>query len=227
MQIEPPQSYEEELARHPQLHALRAFVATELDDDPGHDLAHCERVARTMLALDPSLPFAQVVASALMHDLVNVPKDSKERGNASALSATRARELLPGYGFSESDIEVIALAILDHSYSRGAVPTSALGQALQDADRLEAIGALGLFRTISTGTRMGARYFDSSDPFASSRELDDLRFTVDHFFTKLLTLPKTLHTEAGRAEAERRVAFLREFLSQLASELHAELPRLT
>ncbi len=221
-----PDVFAQAIEKRPSLLALRAYVANTLDDDPGHDLAHCERVAMTMCALDESVPFEQVVAAALTHDLVNVPKNSPQRANASELSAARVKELLPRYGFSSEDIEVIAEAVRDHSYSRGAVPTSALGRALQDADRLEAIGALGLFRTISTGTRMGARYFDPRDPFAVSREHDDLKYTVDHFFTKLLTLPETLLTEAGREEAERRVAFMRTFLEQLARELHVELPPL-
>ena len=80
------------------------------------------------------------------------------------------------------------------------------------ADRLEALGALGLCRTLSTGARMGARYFHPQDPWAQDRELDDRAFTVDHFFTKLLRLAPTLQTEAGRAEAHRRAAFMERFV---------------
>ena len=66
---------------------------------------------------------------------------------------------------------------------------------------------------------MGAQYFDGADPFAEHRNLDDRRFTLDHFSTKLLRLPETMLTAAGRREAERRVAFLRAFMQQLALEL--------
>ena len=113
----------------------------------------------------------------------------------------------------------IAEAVRDHSFSRGAVPETALGRSLQDADRLEALGALGLFRCVSTGTRMGARYFADDDPFARERPLDDRAFSVDHFYAKLLGLPATMLTDVGRAEATRRAAFLEMTLAQLASEL--------
>ncbi len=208
------------IAEDAALGALLERARALLDDDPGHDLEHCLRVAGWALRCGGErVAKREAIAAALLHDVVNVPKNDPRRVQASALSAIEARTILPAHGFDEDAIERIAEAIEDHSYSRGAAPRSDLGRALQDADRLEALGALGLFRTISTGTRMGARYFDPSDPFADARPLDDRRFSVDHFFTKLLRLPETLTTEAGRAEARSRVAFLEEVLAQLAREL--------
>lgn len=198
----------------------RAAAALGADDDPAHDLAHALRVAKSALAIaEPGVDARRLVAAALLHDIVNVPKDSPERFRASALCAERARAWLPEHGFQAAAIDEIAAAIEDHSYSRGAVPRSALGRALQDADRLEAVGALGLMRCISTGARMGARYFDPSDPWAKHRALDDRRYSVDHFFTKLLALPDTMLTPGGREEGRRRAEFLRAFLRQLGEEL--------
>ncbi len=201
-------------------------VADMLDDDPGHDLSHALRVALWTVRLggddvDPR----SAIAAALLHDVINLPKDSPKRSEASVLSAARARELLPRHDFDQRAIDAIADAIRDHSYSRGAIPETTLGKALQDADRLEALGALGIFRTISCGTRMGARYFHADDPWAAERDLDDRAFTVDHFFEKLLRLTDTMQTDAGRAEAARRTAFLRAFLDQLAGELGTPLTR--
>jgi len=208
------------IAADPALAALTDRVAARLDDDPGHDLEHCLRVAGWAIrcggdAVDPR----ECVAAALLHDLINLPKDHPDRAKASERSAEAARAILPAHGFDAAAIDRIAHAVEDHSFSRGAVPRDALGDALQDADRLEALGALGLCRTISTGTRMGARYFHAADPWAAERALDDRAFSVDHFFTKLLTLPATLRTEVGRAEARRRAAYLEGFLDQLADEL--------
>ncbi len=213
------------IGEHPGLQRLLAHAREVLDDDPGHDLEHCLRVAGWTLRcgagrLDPF----EAVAAALLHDVVNVPKDDPRRREASALSADEARRLLSPLDLAPASIERIAEAIEDHSHSRGAVPNSALGCALQDADRLEALGALGLFRTISTGARMGARYFDAQDPWARERPLDDLRFTVDHFFTKLLALPATMCTDVGRAEASARVAAMEALLDQLAMELGRPRP---
>lgn len=203
----------------PVLTRLRAQVATRLDDDPGHDLEHCLRVAGWAMRCAPEVPKRDAVAAALLHDVVNVPKDDPRRSQASLLSADVAREMLGRLSFSTADIECIARAVEDHSYSRGATPRSPLGDAIQDADRLEALGALGLMRCISTGTRMGAAYFHAADPFARARTLDDRAYSVDHFFTKLLRLPASFRTPVGRAEAGRRAAFLRATLCQLADEL--------
>jgi uncharacterized protein len=192
--------------------------------DLTHDVAHGLRVAHWTLQLggadvDPR----EAVAAALLHDAVNLPKDSPERALASTKSAEYARTRLSGE-FTPEAIDRIADAIRDHSFSRGAVPATPLGRALQDADRLEALGAIGLLRCVSTGVRMQGEWFHGEDPWATSRELDDSRYSVDHFYKKLLKLPATMRTEAGRAEAERRAAFLRAFLVQLGVELGNPAP---
>ncbi|MFO0745595.1 MAG: HD domain-containing protein [Myxococcota bacterium] len=209
------------VAADPELARLNAFAAERMDDDPGHDLAHCLRVALWTIELGRPLGVdpREAVAAALLHDIVNVPKDHPDRHRASERCAEVAQAELPAFGFDAAAVERIADAIRDHSFSRGAVPTGALGQALQDADRLEALGALGLFRCISTGARMGARYYHDADPWARERALDDRAYSIDHFFKKLLGLPATMLTAAGRAEGERRAAFLRTTLDALASEL--------
>lgn len=209
--------------------SLRALLQTArgfFDGDPGHDEHHARRVAAWTLRLaGPDVPPRLALAAALLHDAVNVPKDSPERARASELSAALVREVLPRHGFSSDEVELVADAVRDHSYSRGATPSSALGRALQDADRLEALGALGLMRCISCGTRMGASYFDAHDPWAERRQRDDRRYSIDHFFEKLFELPKTMQTELGRREAERRAGILRAFLEALASEIDVPLPR--
>ncbi len=215
------------IAHDPALSALYDDVRQLMDDDPGHDLAHVLRVALWTLRIGaPDVDPRHAIAAALLHDIVNVPKDSPDRARASELCAAAARDLLARHGFEDDEVADICEAIRDHSYSRGATPRTPLGKALQDADRLEAVGAIGICRTISTGTRMGAHYFDTEDPWARERPLDDRRFSVDHFFTKLLRLPATMNTAAGRAEAERRADLMRAFLLQLGDELGEPPPEL-
>ncbi len=207
------------------LSTLLEWATVELGDDPGHDAAHALRVALWTIRLgDESVDPREAIAAALLHDGVNLPKNHPERHLASQLSAELALRLASERGFSQDAAQRISDAVRDHSFSRGATPEHPLGRALQDADRLEALGAIGLFRTISTGTRMGARYFHDDDPWATSRSLDDLRYSIDHFFTKLLKLAPTLLTDAGRAEAARRSAFLEATLVQLGDELGVPCP---
>ncbi|MGE0785843.1 MAG: HD domain-containing protein [Sandaracinaceae bacterium] len=188
--------------------------------DPGHDVEHHLRVAGwTLRCASNDVDRVEAVAAALLHDVVNVPKDDPARASASAQSAATARVELIAVGFGAHAIERMARAIEDHSYSRGQAPRSALGDALQDADRLEALGAIGLMRTFSTGAKMGAKYFCASDPFAEARELDDRRYTLDHFERKLLRLAETMRTPRGREEAERRTALMRAFVDAVALEL--------
>lgn len=199
---------------------LLAVAADRLDDDPGHDLEHALRVCFWTIRLGGgALVPADAIAAGLFHDLVNLPKTHPDRHLASERSAEAAEPILREVGFDEGAIQTIAEAITDHSYSRGATPRSLLGRALQDADRLEALGVLGLFRTISTGTRMNARYFDSRDPWATRRPLDDKRYSVDHFTTKLFKLPETMTTDEGRIEATRRRDRMARMLEDLGDEI--------
>ena len=100
-----------------------------------------------------------------------------------------------------------------------------MGAVLQDADRLDAIGALGIARTFATAQAMSSRgqasrFYDPADPMATTgRPLDDSRQPVDHFFAKLLKLAATMHTATAKAEAATRHARMEAFLADLSSEL--------
>ena len=190
-------------------------------DDPGHDLAHIERVLASCRRLGPpeGARLELLLAAAAVHDLVNVPKNHPDRPRAGELAAEKARPLLADAGFSSDEIAAIARAVAEHSFSRGARPSSVESAVLQDADRLDALGAVGIMRCLSCGALMGARYYDRADPLARHRAPDDRAFSLDHFFVKLFKLPALMNTAAGRAEAERRVAFMRTFVAQLATEI--------
>ncbi len=213
------------IANDQALTELLAEVRRRANGDGAHDVGHLLRVATWTLRLaEPTVSGRNAIAAALLHDWVNLPKSSSQRSEASALSATEAARLLADRDFDRPSIADITEAIVDHSFSRGDQPRSPLGRALQDADRLEALGAIGVFRTAATGATMGTDFFDADDPWAEHRELNDSRHTVDHFFVKLLRLPATMTTEAGRREAARRAAFMGAFLRQLGDEIGAPPP---
>ena len=214
------------MATDPVLRAIVREVESRLDDDAAHDMGHLTRVADWTVRLAGDAVTARVcIAAALLHDIVNIPKTHPDRARASEQSAAVARALLPQFDFTTDEITSIADAIRDHSFSRGAVPESTLGKALQDADRLEALGVIGTFRCVATGVRFDAEFFHATDPWASHRPLDDAHYSVDHYFTKLLRLPATFHTTGGRDEAERRADVMRRLLESLALELGQPLTR--
>jgi len=215
------------IAGDPDLPGLLETARARMAGDPGHDLHHALRVALEAVRIgrEEGVPPRLCAAAALLHDIVPVAKDSPQRAGASGLCAAEAARLLAARGWPAAEVDLVAGAIRDHSFSRGAVPATPLGRALQDADRLDALGAIGVLRTVSTGVLMGADYFDPADPWARARPLDDRAHSVDHFFVKLLRLPATMRTEGGRREAERRARFMEGFLRQLGSEI-GEVPPL-
>lgn len=213
--------------------AINEFRAAEngstAPKDPAHGFHHSLRVARLTLKLrdlenpqnDDRFSDEAGILSAVFHDWVNVPKNSPMRSKAAELSAEKAKEWLRKRSYPEQGIQEIADAIMDHSYSSGRVPRTLLGKCLQDADRLEALGTIGLFRMISIGTQMGAAFFDEEDPWAKHRDLADHQFMVDHCFVKLLLLPQKFQTQAGRVFANKRKDTILEFLKNLGEELGA------
>lgn len=189
--------------------------------DAAHDLEHVRRVVTnaTRLAQLENARLDVIVPAAWLHDCVAVPKDSPDRSRASTLAAAEASRLLVAWGVDEGLVPEIAHAIEAHSFSAGITPRTREAGVLQDADRLDAIGAIGIARCLMLGAQLGRPLYVPGDPFCERREADDLASSIDHFYTKLLGLAATFVTEAGRKEAERRTVTLRRFLDDLRHEL--------
>jgi uncharacterized protein len=214
--------------RFPRHQAVWAQVEPQLP--PGelaHDRHHIDRVYRWALRLsgeggvDPDLAGAM----ALVHDLAFVPKDSPDRALGGERSAQLAGAVLASAGYIPIEVTAIAEAVRTSSWSRGLAPANALGVVLQDADRLDAIGAVGLLRTVACAQFMSkperpGRFYHDSDPFAvSGRALDDKAQAIDHCYAKLLKLAAGMHLPTAKAEAARRHAALVDFLGVLRREL--------
>ena len=192
-----------------------------LEGDVAHDLEHIRRVVANAkhLAADEGARLEVVVPAAWLHDCVAVPKDSPDRPRASRLAAVEATRLLRGWGAPEAWLPDIAHAIEAHSFSAGIRPATIEAGVLQDADRLDALGAVGLGRVLMLGATLGRPLYVPGDPFCEHRAPDDLASSVDHFYTKLLGLSATFTTAAGRVAAERRTRTLWRFLDDLRHEL--------
>ncbi len=191
------------------------------DADAAHDRAHVRRVVATArdLAREEGAERAVVVPAAWLHDCVVVPKDAAARAQASTLAAERAARFLAEAGYPAPWIPAIRHAIEAHSYSAGIPPETPEARVVQDADRLDALGAIGIARCFAVGGALGRALYDPEDPFCADRPPDDGTYVVDHFYAKLLKLPATMQSEAGRAEAERRVRFMRQYLRALGREI--------
>lgn len=189
--------------------------------DAAHDLEHIRRVVTNArrLAVAEGADWEVVMPAAWLHDCVIVPKSSPDRKRASQLAAAQAVEWLEERGWPFGKLEEIAHAITAHSFSAGIEPRSPEAKVLQDADRLDALGAVGLARTLMLGAEMKREFYDVKDPFCRERTADDGIYTLDHLYCKLLKLEGTMQTTSGRNEAVRRTEFLREFLAQLGEEI--------
>jgi uncharacterized protein len=197
------------------------FLAGQAAADVAHDDGHIQRVvaAARSLAGAEGAELAVVIPAAWLHDCISVPKDSPERGLASRLAAAAATAFLASIGYPAAHLAPIGHAIEAHSFSANLAPATLEARVVQDADRLDALGAIGIARCLMLGGALGRRLYDPGEPFPQGRPLDDSRNTIDHFYCKLLGLAERMQTAAGRAEAERRTRAMRAFLDQLESEL--------
>lgn len=200
---------------------FKACLFEHAQFDAGHDLQHIQRVVLSAkkLAMQENADLQVVVPAAWLHDCVIVPKDSPLRKQASKLAADQAIEHLSQMGYPAECFPAIHHAIHAHSFSAGIPPETLEAQIVQDADRLDALGAIGMARCLMLGGSMGRALYHPEDPFGLHREHDDLTYTIDHFYLKLFKLPGQMHTQAAREEGERRVVVMRGFLEQLGREV--------
>ncbi|OWY40433.1 hydrolase [Xenophilus sp. AP218F] len=190
-------------------------------DDGAHDLSHLNRVwasARQLLVHYPQADALVVMAGCYLHDLVNLPKNHPDRHLASRQAAQLARRLLSATDFPADRLDNLAHAIEAHSFSAAIPPQTLEARIVQDADRMDALGAIGLARMFYTAGRMGSGLAHPLDPLGLARDLDDRAWSLDHIEVKLAKLPAMMQTEAGRVLAEQRVAWLRQFRDTFCQE---------
>jgi uncharacterized protein len=194
------------------------------NQSPAHDFEHIIRVyknAEMISKQEESVDLDIVLAAALLHDLVVYPKGSSKTINSADDSAEIAKKILLEYkNYPREKIEKVADAIRTHSYSKRLVPETLEGKILQDADRLDAIGAIGIARTFSVGGSENRSLYNPTDPFCESeRQLDDTQWTLDHIKKKLMILKNSMHTKTAKKIAEERTEFMELFLNQLRKEI--------
>ena len=188
---------------------------------PAHDAAHVARVAALsrIIAAEERAQVDVAFVGALLHEHVNLPKDHPDAHRSGDLCAAEVTELLAAEGCDATSIAAIAACIRDHAFSKGVVPATLEARVVQDADRLDAIGAIGIARCFATCTEMMRPLHHPDDPCCRVHAPDDRQWGADHFFRKLLAIPARLNTKTARALAEPRVLVMKAYLAALEDEV--------
>ena len=201
-----------------QLENLKKVVKSKLGkNDPAHDFEHVMRVYRNAERICKSENGNKklILSAVLLHDIIKI----KNRKDSALKSAKLSEKILKDYSFSNDQIKIICDAIKEHSFSKGKIPSTIEGKILQDADRLDAIGAIGLARVFSFSGSNNRPFYDPIDPFSKNRNLNDNKWTLDHFYEKLLTLEQKMNTKTGKLLAKRRTKVLKDFLKEIKNEI--------
>ncbi|EOF9298803.1 phosphohydrolase [Enterobacter bugandensis] len=195
-------------------------------DDTAHDISHFRRVWLTAqkIMVHHHVDPLTILTACYFHDIVSLPKNHPECSQSSRLAARRTRDILHRDfpDFPSDRYAAVEHAIEAHSFSAGLTPHTTEAKIVQDADRLEALGAIGLARVFAVSGALGVPLFNADDPFADARPLDDRAFALDHFQTKLLRLPDTMQTDVGRELAQHNADFLIQFMAKLSAELQGD-----
>ncbi len=202
------------------------LVHLPVDADGSHNVAHLLRVWKNAFAIqiEEGGNARILAASIVLHDCVVVEKDSSLRNQASRLAAEKATFVLRDLGWSPDHVAAVAHAIQAHSFSAAVTPVSLEAKILQDADRLDAIGAIGIARCFYTAGRLHASLYDPEDPAAAARPYDDRHYAIDHFQTKLFKLTAGFQTATGRRLARVREDRLHHFWNAFMEEAGHPVP---
>lgn len=207
------------------------FVKETLSTDKtGHDWWHVVRVvnlARHIAGQEEGADMLIVELAALLHDIA----DWKFHDGDITAGPRAARKWLESQHVDEEIIKQV-VHIVEHVSFRGGTNAHAMqtieGKIVQDADRLDAIGAVGIARTFTFGGARGREMYDPAHKPESHMSFDSYRKTIDdnttinHFYEKLLLLKDGMHTKTARTMSEQRHAFMQQFLDEFYKEWEGE-----
>ncbi|MEH6453604.1 MAG: HD domain-containing protein [Psychromonas sp.] len=189
--------------------------------DLAHDFNHVLRVVKTakkLCEIEGAIDQV-VIPAAWLHDCFSFPKDHSKRKSSSVYAADKAVKFLAEINYPSQYFNQIHHAIVTHSFSANVTPLTLEAMIVQDADRLDALGAIGVTRCIQVSASLNRPLYHEQDPFCDTRQADDSKYTIDHFYKKLLLIEGSVHTDAAKAEAHKRTLFMQAFLGQLSSEV--------
>lgn len=186
---------------------LRPLVEAKMSKDAAHDWYHIERVYRNGLRIAKTEPSADQIilqAALVLHD---IGEKTIGKGNAIVDEALIGQILTP-LGVPSEKIPDIVVAINEHSFTRRAKPSSLEAAIVQDADRLDAIGAIGIARAFAYGGANDRSLYAPNDPTN----------TIQHFDDKLFRLRGLMNTTEGKRLADERHEFMEGFVAKFMEE---------
>jgi uncharacterized protein len=197
------------------------------DDDPAHDFSHVLRVLTLAerLAEQEGADIRVVRAAALLHDIARVEDESVEveadaETDHAMLAARRARDILAGE--DAAFVDAVAHAIEAHRFRNAIEPETVEAKVLFDADKLDAIGAVGVARAFAYGAVLRQPLWGEVSPGYAPGKSDEPHTAHHEFHVKLLAIKDRLYTASGRRLAEGRHRFMADFFAQMAAEIEGE-----
>lgn len=210
-------------------------ISTELQEQllgeaTGHDWWHIKRVwqsARYIAENEKAdVDMFVVDAAALLHDI----GDWKFTGGDETAGPQRARVLLEQHGADPERINAVCAIVANVSFKGAGVPSemeTIEGKIVQDADRLDALGAIGIARAFAYGGKVGKPIHDPTISPTLHATFDDYKTggttSINHFYEKLLLLSDRLHTQTAKHLASERVKFMEDFLRRFHQEWEGNL----
>ena len=182
------------------LRDLEKEVSKEVGSKDPHGLDHAKRVLKLcmLIAEEEGGDMDIIVPAAMLHDI-----GRSDKGDHAKNSAKKASKILERLGYPRDKIDHIAKVIEEHSFSANRVPSSKEARSLSDADKLDALGAIGIARVFMTSAILNR----------------GIKEALAHFHEKILKLPDRMYTSVGREIAKKRVKIVTEFVRKLEKEL--------
>ncbi|WP_048138000.1 HD domain-containing protein [Methanosarcina horonobensis] len=206
----------------------REFAATFHEGEPSsHDMSHINRVEALCSGIqkEEGGDILTLQLAALLHD-VGVIKEHEEGGDHALYSAEIASEFLGRAGVEEKTIEAVTYCIQNHRFSGGKIPETIEARILQDADRLDALGAIGIFRAVlSMGALRMLKHMTGLDKGSSKKTVyreNPVEGFNEYMHYKPFTIPEKLNTDTAKRIAEERLKIMRLYLEALNLETETD-----
>ncbi|MBP1912251.1 HD domain-containing protein [Thermococcus stetteri] len=191
------------------IETVREFAKSFFDREGTHGFSHVERVFNLCMHIgrEEGADLEVLALAALLHDIARPLEDSGKVEDHAIEGARIARRYLRSLGYPEDKVEAVAHAIEAHRFSRGPEPRTLEAKILSDADKLDAIGAVGIARVFMYSGEHGR----------------DIDASIKHFEEKILKLKDLMYTQTARKMAEGRHRFTEEFIERLGREIEGEI----